>query len=119
MAPTVGYANNATATNKSKIGPPLLGTEGLKKSSNTADATRATQSAHTDQAIHAAVRRFIPSTLFPCCALCHNLTLGHDRRLNAMAAVTGTVYSSLTHYLAPITAEGDESAMNLDRLIHE
>src|SRR5215212_11796132 len=66
MAPTVGYANNGTAMYKLEIGPALVGTDGLKKSSNSADAKRATQSAHTDQAIQAEVRRFIPPTPLPC-----------------------------------------------------
>jgi len=56
MAPTVGYANNATAMYKLEIGPPLVGTDELKRSSNSADAKRTTQSAHTDHAIHVAVR---------------------------------------------------------------
>src|SRR3712207_1233915 len=67
MAPTVGYANNGTVMYKSKFGRPFVGTDELKKSSSTAEAKRATQSAHTDQAIHAAVRRFIPPIPRLCC----------------------------------------------------
>jgi hypothetical protein len=76
MAPTVGYANNATAMYKLEIGPSLVGTDELKKSSNSADAKRTTQSAHTDQAIHAAVRWLIPPIPRLCC-LARSVTTPH------------------------------------------
>src|ERR671921_532593 len=75
MAPTVGYANKAIAMYKLENGPPLVGTDELKKSSNSAEAKRTTQSAHTDQAIHAAVRFFVPPTPRPCSLVAPSATI--------------------------------------------
>jgi hypothetical protein len=74
MAPTVGYANNAIPMYKSKFGKPFVGTDELKKSSTTAEAIRAAQRTHTDQAIHAAVRRFIPPTPRSCSVVAPSAT---------------------------------------------
>src|SRR5215213_10927505 len=64
MAPTVGQAN-AIPMYTSMTEPSLGGTDGLKKSISTAEATRATQSTHMDQASNAAARWLIPPTARP------------------------------------------------------
>src|SRR5919112_2520965 len=71
-APTIGNASESTPVSTAKPGPglspgsPAEITSPVRKSSKMASPTRATHTAHSDQANHAAVRWLIGLTPRPC-----------------------------------------------------